>query len=296
MNKDPFNYIGNKSKLLPQLLPLFPTDINMFVDLFAGGASTALNTPAKKYMINDKNFQLINILKALKLYEEEDILDTIESTIEIFGLNKDNKEEFLNLRECYNEEPLVKTDNIEDRKVFLKTMALYTLITHSFNYLIHFNGSGGFSVPSGVGRSYFNDSLRSKLINYIRTFKETNVQFLSSDFRKVIDVLLEKNKLSKNDFVFVDPPYFISDDSYSRIKYLKWTEREEKDLYEYLDKLNDKGIRFALTNITEKGDMTNELLLQFAKKYKTIELDSNHTNCNYQKNRVISKEVCIINY
>lgn len=35
--KSPFNYTGGKYKLLPQLLELFPKQVNTFVDLFAGG-------------------------------------------------------------------------------------------------------------------------------------------------------------------------------------------------------------------------------------------------------------------
>lgn len=36
MYKNPFNYIGAKYRLLPQLLPLFPPNITTFVDLFGG--------------------------------------------------------------------------------------------------------------------------------------------------------------------------------------------------------------------------------------------------------------------
>ncbi|MCA6072598.1 MAG: DNA adenine methylase, partial [Endomicrobium sp.] len=37
--KSPLNYVGGKYKILPQIIPLFPKDINCFVDLFAGGAN-----------------------------------------------------------------------------------------------------------------------------------------------------------------------------------------------------------------------------------------------------------------
>jgi site-specific DNA-adenine methylase len=32
--KSPLNYIGGKQKILAQILPLFPAQINQFVDLF----------------------------------------------------------------------------------------------------------------------------------------------------------------------------------------------------------------------------------------------------------------------
>lgn len=36
MYKNPFNYTGAKYKLLPQILPLFPKQIETFIDLFGG--------------------------------------------------------------------------------------------------------------------------------------------------------------------------------------------------------------------------------------------------------------------
>lgn len=35
--KSPFNYIGGKYKLLPQIYSTFPNNTNVFVDLFGGG-------------------------------------------------------------------------------------------------------------------------------------------------------------------------------------------------------------------------------------------------------------------
>lgn len=35
--QSPLNYTGGKYKLLKQIVPLFPTNIDIFVDLFGGG-------------------------------------------------------------------------------------------------------------------------------------------------------------------------------------------------------------------------------------------------------------------
>ena len=53
--KSPMNYTGGKYKLLNQILPLFPKDINTFVDLFTGGCSVAVNVNANKIIANDFN-------------------------------------------------------------------------------------------------------------------------------------------------------------------------------------------------------------------------------------------------
>ena len=42
----PMNYIGGKYKLLPQIMPLFPEDIDTFVDIFCGGANVGINATA----------------------------------------------------------------------------------------------------------------------------------------------------------------------------------------------------------------------------------------------------------
>lgn len=34
--KSPLNYVGGKYKLLNEIIPLFPENINTFVDLFGG--------------------------------------------------------------------------------------------------------------------------------------------------------------------------------------------------------------------------------------------------------------------
>lgn len=39
--KSPINYTGNKYKLLGQIVPLFPKNVNRFVDIF-GGSGTVL--------------------------------------------------------------------------------------------------------------------------------------------------------------------------------------------------------------------------------------------------------------
>lgn len=45
--KDPLNYTGGKSKLIPKIIENLPIEeIDTFVDLFAGGCNVALNIPS----------------------------------------------------------------------------------------------------------------------------------------------------------------------------------------------------------------------------------------------------------
>ena len=53
--KSPINYIGNKYRLLKNLVPLFPEDIDTFVDVFSGSGTVLINVNANKYIYNDIN-------------------------------------------------------------------------------------------------------------------------------------------------------------------------------------------------------------------------------------------------
>ena len=53
--KSPLNYIGGKTKILDQIIPLFPSKINNFVDLFAGGCNVGINVNADKVWFNDNS-------------------------------------------------------------------------------------------------------------------------------------------------------------------------------------------------------------------------------------------------
>ena len=55
----------------------------------------------------------------------------------------------------------------------------------------------------------------------------------------------------KNDFIYCDPPYLISNASYNDGKrgFGNWTQNEDDNLLNLLDYLNDKGVKFLLSNV-----------------------------------------------
>ena len=63
--KSPLNYTGGKYKLLPQIIPMLPSNINTFVDLFGGGFNVGINIKANKIIYNDTISELVILLKNL---------------------------------------------------------------------------------------------------------------------------------------------------------------------------------------------------------------------------------------
>lgn len=277
--KSPLNYVGGKYKLLPQILPYFPDNINTFVDLFGGGFNVGINIEAKQIICNDLETVVIDLFKELKSLSSEEALKILKDTIEKYGLSKTNEEGFKKIREDYN-------------KGNRSWNMFYAMLTHAFNYQIRFNKQGEYNMPFGRNRSSFNPNLEKNFIKFIDKLGEINVIFFNSDFNKIkIDMLGE------NDFVYCDPPYLVTCASYNEQD--GWNETKERELLELLDNLNARGIKFALSNVLENKGKTNEILKVWTEKYNVHYLNYSYGNCNYHakdKSENSTVEVLITNY
>lgn len=276
--KSPLNYTGGKYKLLPQLLELFPKQVNTFVDLFAGGGNVSVNVKAEKVVFNDLMWQVPEMLQEFKKIGVEESLRKIDGYISSYDLSKENKEGYLALRELYNKG---KSD----------PLMLYTLICYSFNNQIRFNNKGTYNMPFGKDRSSFNPTLREKFITFVQRLQSMEIQFSSKDFRE-----LDLDTLGENDFVYCDPPYLITVASYNENG--GWGEQAERDLLAKLDTLDKAGVKFGLSNVFESKGKENIILKEWAKGYKVHYLDHTYSNCSYHKKDKQSKdiEVFITNY
>ncbi len=275
--KSPINYIGNKYKLIGQIIPLFPDKINIFVDVFGGSGTVLINTKAEHYLYNDINSYVTSIFQGLVTEDTDDVVNKIENIIAEYSLSKTNKDGFEKLRDDYNNG---KNDWI----------TLYTLMCHSFNHQFRFNNQHQYNSSFGKNRSYFSDRQRKDLYDMKKTIS-TDIAVTSKSF-----VDIDYSDFDENDLLYFDPPYFNSVGNYNDGKrgFEGWTEQHEKQLLELLDKLNEQGTRFALSN-NLKYD--NPMLDKWKDKYKTHFLKGDYVNCNYHKiDRSKDCEVLITNY
>lgn len=277
--KSCLNYTGGKYKLLPQIMPLFPEDINMFVDLFCGGCNVAINVNAKKIICNDSEKVIIDLYNDWKNGECDKLLNTLKETISKYELSKTNREGFERIRKDYND---------GNREWFM----FYAMLMHSFNYQIRFNKNNEYNMPFGKDRSCFNQSTENNFINFINEIHNKNIFFTNKDFTE-----LKIEKLKEDDFVYCDPPYLITCASYNEQD--GWNEIKERQLLKLLDSLNDNNIKFALSNVLENKGKRNEILIEWCKKYNVHYLNNNYSNCNYHakdKSKNSTVEVLITNY
>ena len=301
--QSPLNYTGGKYKLLPQILPHFPQDVDKFVDLFCGGGNVGINVSCNKVIFNDNNELLRFMFGTFKNLDKQVTFETIDAIIEKYelsntekygydfygcnsaeGLAAYNGPHYMKLRDDFNHHA-----NLE----YNYYVTLYVLIVYAFNNQIRFNRKGEFNLP--VGKRDFNKKMREKLSAFIDRLKSGDYSFTSYDFRE-----LPNDEWNENTFVYADPPYLITCATYNEQD--GWNETLEKELLTYLDNLNKRGIRFALSNVLHSKGKENKILLDWIDRnvgrYRVIYLDYNYANSNYQTKDKTSKaeEVLIVNY
>lgn len=297
----PLNYIGGKARILDQMLPFMPTDIDIFVDLFCGGCNVGMNVPAGHTIYNDTSKPLICLIKALKRMKNGTIIKRINELIDEFGFSRTrdhsfkyyggdankgvsayNREKFLLLRERFNTYP--KKDN-------QYYILLYTLILFGFNNQLRFNDKGEFNLP--VGKRDFNTAIEAKLIRFLNALRLQDCEFQTKDFRR-----FDFTNLTANSLVYCDPPYLITTATYNEKD--GWNEQDELDLLAILDNLNERGIKFALSNVLQHEGKENTLLQEWISRnnYIVHDLFMDYHYSNYQKKskKAESQEVLITNY
>ena len=297
----PLNYQGGKARILDQLLPYFPTDIDIFVDLFCGGCNVGMNVEAEKVVYNDSSKQLIGLLKAFRRMRPDTIIGGINKLIEEFGfsqtryhnfayygggtnlgVSKYNREKYLSLRERFNNYPKI------DNQYYI---LLYTLILFGFNNQMRFNDKGHFNLP--VGKRDFNLVIESKLVRFLETLRSQNNELRQGDFRT-----FDFQMLTDKSVVYCDPPYLITTATYN--EKAGWTDKDEIDLLKLLDSLNERNIKFALSNVLTHEGKENTLLERWLEQndYNVHHLFMDYHYSNYQKKskKADSEEVLITNF
>lgn len=279
--KAPMNYIGNKYRIIGQIQKWFPKNVNLMVDIFCGGCDVTFNTSANEHIANDLNFFVIDIYKEIQRLGVEETIRRIDDIIKEWKLTKKDKEAYERFRNHYNstKEPL----------------DLYVLMCFSFNYQFRFNSSYEYNNPFGKDRSSFNEVMRDNLSKLQGIIEQ--VRYTSCDFRE-----FDYSLMKKGDFLYADPPYLITCGSYNDGKrgFKGWSEEDERALYNILDDLDEREIKFALSNVSHHKGAVNHILLDWWKehKYHMHKINFNYNNCNYQaqNSKNITQEVLVTNY
>lgn len=283
--KSPLNYIGNKFQILPQLMQIFPKNIDTFYDYFCGGCDVSTNIQANQIIAIDVNTFTIDILKEFQIKSLEEILAFIEKRINEFQLSKTNEKGFLDYREAYN-----------TNKDYHTPLDLFTLSRYSFHFTMRFTQD--LKMNAGFGRGYSNFSSRQR--RNIGPFYESlqKVQLINDDFRYI------NPEIKTDNFFYFDPPYLITNNVYNHgadKANQKWTEYDEIDLLKYIDNINKQGGRFALSNVIQHRNKVNTILEKWLNNnhfniYEITNEGYSHCTHTVYQDGAITKEIVVTNY
>lgn len=294
--RSPFFYVGDKFKLVPQLKENFPKDIDRFIEPFCGGGSVFLNTDAKQYLLNDIDSYMIKLHQFLisSSSQPQAFWDELKFDIEKYNLSatfmgrdipKEYRKEFVKTYFAkYNKEAYTKlrSDFNDDKD---DMMLLYMLLIYGFNRMLRFNSKGDFNLP--VGNVDFNKNVVDALNSYFEYVSDKDIELFNMDFQDFVEMV----QPTPNDLVYLDPPYLITFSEYNKL----WNEDSEMRLIDYLDQLDARGIRFAVSNVLWHRQRYNGTFNEWAQKYNIVKIKSNYISFNDNTEKD-TYEVLVKNY
>ena len=155
----------------------------------------------------------------------------------------------------------------------------YFIREYCYSSMFRYNSNGEFNVPYG-GISYNRKNFQRK-IDYIKS-KELQSHFVNTDIYNLdFEEFLDKIKLTKNDFIFLDPPYDTDFSSYVNNTFDK---QDQERLANYL--INKCPARFML--VIKNTDFISELyndkglyITSFDKTYMVSFKGRNNRDCEH---------------
>lgn len=278
-------YMGNKYKLLDEMLQYFPVRCGTFYDLFGGSATVSMNYKGtNKTIYNEFNIDIVELVKTIKNNDPKELHEFWVSKVKEYGLRtqstkedyQDGAEAFNKLREDYN-----KSTDRDYRILFL-------LVCYAINHLIRFNSKHEFNAPNGADS--YNKNNYYNVSNMHRALQNVEIR---NDNALELDV----DSLDEDTFLYCDPPYLNTEAVYNEKRAAGgWDINCDYKLFEILEKANQRGIKWGLSNVFANRGKVNQHLKDWCKKNKwhVYHLDRNYHP--FFTNGSANDEVYICNY
>jgi DNA adenine methylase len=198
---------------------------------FLGGGAVFFELQPKKAVVNDISNELINIYQIIK--------DNVEELIQDLKKHRNDEEYFYTIREKDRDK-----DKYNKLTPIEKASRISYLNKTCYNGL--FKSEQGWGILNAPFGNYKNPNIVNEITlravsNY---FNKANITFTCKDFESAL------KGIRKDAFVYLDPPYDPVSDTASFTGYDKsrFDQDEQKRLKMTCDKLNDKGVKFLLSN------------------------------------------------
>lgn len=264
-------WVGGKRQLLKDIKEHIPKGTYKYYEPFVGGGAVLFDLQPKNAVINDFNEELINVYIVIR--------DKLEELLEDLQRHEVTEEYYYELRAVDRKEEYKMWSDVKKASRFIY------LNKTCFNGLYRVNSSGYFNTPFG---RYKNPNVVNEIVlrAVSKYLNESNIKIKCGDYEDAL------KRVSKNSFVYFDPPYDPISDSSNFTGYTAngFNREEQVRLKNLCDKLNKKGVKFLLSN------SNTPFIRELYNEYDIIVVNANRSiNSNANKRGEI-EEVLIKNY
>ncbi len=223
-------WVGGKRQLLDEITPLLPRQIAVYCEPFLGGGAVLFSRQPKNAIVNDLNGDLMLVYEVIR--------DDVESLIVSLKKHENTSEYFYQLRDLDRDKKSYQLlSKIE------KASRIIYLNKTCYNGLFRVNAAGEFNSPFGYYKkpNIVNEPVLRAVNKYLSS---ASIQLFSEDFAATLE------RVPRGGFVYLDPPYDPISDTASFTGYNKggFGRAEQTRLKECCDALNERGVKFLLSN------------------------------------------------
>ena len=270
-------WVGGKRGLLSQILPLIPKDFNNYFEPFLGGGALFFELYSlgrlkdKKIYLFDINSELINTYNMVKKTPEL-LINELQKFKE-----QHSKEFYYEVRAWDREEDFLEIDDL------LRATRFIYLNKTCFNGLYRVNKKNQNNVPMG---NYKNPNICDSNAIYNASEALQNATILNASYKDVLEYV------SKDDFVYFDPPYYPLEGSPSFTSYSEFDflDRQQKELFEVFEGLDEKDSYVCHSNSDTK------FIERLYKKYKINKIQANRFVNSKSSGRGKISEILVKNF
>ena len=263
-------YCGGKSKLLSYIVENLPENFNNYFEPFVGGGSVVFGLlnkfPDKSFTVSDINDSLTNCYETIKGNVDNLIVELSKDKY------KNEQESYYNARTRFNELKFNNDNNVERAALFIY------LNKCGYNGMYRENSKGHFNIPFGKMK---NPKICDESLLRLVSNKLQNVDIACCEYSSILDLV------EKDDLVYLDPPYHGTFTDYTNNKF---AEDEQRELKEFVDKLNEKGVKFMLSN------SATDFIKDLYKDYKQVNLTTKYSLGGKGANRGDKQELLVKNF
>ncbi|NVM17833.1 MAG: DNA adenine methylase [Candidatus Lokiarchaeota archaeon] len=262
-------WAGGKRQLISQMDKFFPKNYNKYIEPFIGGGAVFFHLLPVKSIISDNNPDLVNCYNVIK--------ENVEGLIKSLKKHRYEKEYYYEIRALDRD----KKNYAELSDVEKASRSIY-LNKSGYNGLYRVNSKGFFNVPFGRHKNpKICDEENLRKVSQVLK----NVKVYLGSFEVCLDFA------EKDDFVYLDPPYYPLSDTALFTSYTKnnFDESSQIKLFEVFKELNRRGCNIMLNN------SYSEFILDLYKDFKIVTLRAKRNINSNSLKRGFINEVLILN-